>query len=74
MSLPTKIVIGLVGGVVVGMIANYLGLVWLQDALQFIEPLGTAWIQLITMVVIPLVVASLMLGTPRPRVVSCPEA
>ncbi len=63
MSLPTKILVGLVAGVVVGMIANLMGLVWLQSVLTGIEPIGTAWIRAITMVVVPLVVASLMLGT-----------
>ncbi|MEX0907781.1 MAG: dicarboxylate/amino acid:cation symporter [Gemmatimonadota bacterium] len=63
MQLYTKILIGLVAGVLVGMIANLAGLVWLQDALQLIEPIGSVFIRLIMMIVIPLVVASLVLGT-----------
>ena len=63
MTLPTKIVVGLVAGVVIGAVANALQMVWLQNLLGAIQPFGTAWIQMITMVVIPLVVASLMLGT-----------
>ena len=63
MALPTKILIGLVSGVLTGIVANALGLDWLKQILVTLEPLGTAWIQGITMVVIPLVVASLMLGT-----------
>ena len=63
MALPTKILIGLVSGVLTGIVANALGLDWLKQMLVTLEPLGTAWIQGITMVVIPLVVASLMLGT-----------
>jgi proton glutamate symport protein len=35
----------------------------LQDLLQRIEPIGTVFIRLIMMIVIPLVVASLILGT-----------
>ena len=63
MALPSKILIGLVSGVLTGILANALGLDWLKHILVTLEPLGTAWIQGITMVVIPLVVASLMLGT-----------
>ncbi|HSK17907.1 MAG TPA: dicarboxylate/amino acid:cation symporter [Longimicrobiales bacterium] len=63
MQLYTKILIGLVAGVVVGAIANWAGITWLQDLLQMIEPIGTVFIRLIMMIVIPLVVASLILGT-----------
>ena len=63
MQLYTKILIGLVAGVAAGMIANLAGLIWLQDLLQWIEPIGTVFIRLIMMIVIPLVVASLILGT-----------
>jgi proton glutamate symport protein len=62
-QLYTKILIGLVAGVVVGTFANWAGLTWLQDLLQMIEPIGTVFIRLIMMIVIPLVVASLILGT-----------
>ena len=63
MQLYTKILIGLVAGIAAGMIANLAGLGWLQSTLQAIEPIGTVFIRLIMMVVIPLVVASLILGT-----------
>ena len=63
MQLYTKILIGLVAGIVVGTIANWAGITWLQDLLQMIEPIGTVFIRLIMMIVIPLVVASLILGT-----------
>ncbi|HSJ31120.1 MAG TPA: dicarboxylate/amino acid:cation symporter [Longimicrobiales bacterium] len=63
MQLYTKILIGLVAGVAVGAIANWAGITWLQDLLQMIEPIGTVFIRLIMMIVIPLVVASLILGT-----------
>lgn len=63
MKLHNKILIGLVAGAAAGLLANLLGLGWLRDSLQFIEPIGTAFIRLITMVVIPLVVASIILGT-----------
>jgi proton glutamate symport protein len=63
MQLYTKILIGLVAGVVLGAVANFGGLVWLQELLQRLEPIGTVFIRLIMMIVIPLVVASLILGT-----------
>lgn len=63
MQLYTKILIGLVLGAVVGVVANVGGIEPLQRLLGALEPLGTAFINLITMVVIPLVVASLLVGT-----------
>ncbi|HUE77533.1 MAG TPA: dicarboxylate/amino acid:cation symporter, partial [Longimicrobiales bacterium] len=63
MQLYTKILIGLVLGAVIGLVANVLALEWLQAALLFVEPVGTAFIRLITMVVVPLVAASLLIGT-----------
>ncbi|HUG41281.1 MAG TPA: dicarboxylate/amino acid:cation symporter [Longimicrobiales bacterium] len=63
MQLYTKILIGLVLGVVIGLVANVLALDWMQQALVWIEPVGTAFIRLITMVVVPLVAASLLIGT-----------
>jgi len=63
MQLYTKIFIGLVVGVAVGLIANLAGLVWLQQGLVALRPVGTAFIKLITMLVVPLVVASLLVGT-----------
>ncbi|MFW6202540.1 MAG: dicarboxylate/amino acid:cation symporter, partial [Gemmatimonadota bacterium] len=63
MRLYQKILIGLGLGVVVGLVANLLGIEWLQALLVGIEPIGTLFIRLLTMIVIPLVVASLLLGT-----------
>jgi proton glutamate symport protein len=62
-QLYTKILIGLVAGVVLGAVANFADIIWLQGALQRIEPIGTVFIRLIMMIVVPLVVASLVLGT-----------
>jgi proton glutamate symport protein len=62
-QLYTKILIGLIAGVATGTLANALGLLWLQDLLQRLEPIGTVFIRLIMMIVIPLIVASLILGT-----------
>ncbi|TVP73509.1 MAG: dicarboxylate/amino acid:cation symporter [Gemmatimonadales bacterium] len=63
MQLHTKILLGLVLGTLFGFLANVLGITWLQQTLVALEPIGTAFIRLITMIVIPLVVASLMVGT-----------
>jgi len=62
MKLHTKITVALILGVVAGVAANFLGWGWLRDGLVFLEPFGQAWIDLITMVVIPLVFASLVVG------------
>jgi Na+/H+-dicarboxylate symporter len=63
MQLYTKILIGLALGVVLGLASNVFELVWLQEFLMGIRPIGTAFIRLITMVVVPLVAASLLIGT-----------
>jgi proton glutamate symport protein len=63
MQLYNKILIGLLLGVLFGGLANLADIGWLRDSLVFLEPLGTAFIRLITMIVIPLVVASLIVGT-----------
>lgn len=63
MQLYTKILIGLIAGAAIGAFANLAGVEPLQNFLGSLEPLGTAFINLITMIVIPLVVASLLVGT-----------
>jgi Na+/H+-dicarboxylate symporter len=55
MKLYTKIFIGLLAGIVFGLVAG--------DFALYVEFLGTIFIRLITMVVVPLVMASLILGT-----------
>jgi Na+/H+-dicarboxylate symporter len=63
MQLYTKILIGLAGGAALGLAANLLGLAWLATFFAWVEPIGTVFIRLIMMIVVPLVVASLILGT-----------
>lgn len=63
MALHNKIGIGLLAGIVAGLAANFLDLEWLRTLIFWVEPAGRAWISLIMMVVIPLVVASLIVGT-----------
>ena len=54
-KLHTKIFIGLILGVAVGLIFG--------ENARIIEPVGTIFLRLITMIVVPLVLVSLMLGT-----------
>jgi Na+/H+-dicarboxylate symporter len=66
MQLYTKITIGLVLGVVVGAVVNVTGFgespAWVEGILPALNFVGNGFIRAITMIVIPLVVASLMLG------------
>ncbi len=55
MKLYTKITIGLIAGIVFGLV--------LGPKAIWIEPFGKAFIRLITMVVVPLIFASLVVGT-----------
>lgn len=61
LQLPTQILMGLVLGAAFGVVANRLG--WHDFIVEYIKPVGTAFVKLITMVVIPLVFASLLVGT-----------
>lgn len=62
MPLYVKILIGLIAGTAVGLAANLGELAWLKEILLYIEPVGAAFIKLLKMIVIPLVVASLVVG------------
>jgi len=61
LPLYTKILIGLLAGVVFGILANRLG--FSDFVFNYIKPVGSAFIRLISMVVVPLVFASLLVGT-----------
>jgi Na+/H+-dicarboxylate symporter len=61
LQLHTKILLGLVLGVLFGVLANRYGLSGF--VFTYIKPIGTAFIRLISMVVGPLVFASLLVGT-----------
>lgn len=63
MKLYTKILIALALGATIGVIAKANDIVWLHAIIKTIEPLGTAFIRLMTMIVLPLVVSSLLVGT-----------
>jgi DAACS family dicarboxylate/amino acid:cation (Na+ or H+) symporter len=62
MKLHTKIFLGLAAGLLLGAIARASGWELLQKAILSLEFLGTGFIKLVTMVVVPLVVASLITG------------
>jgi Na+/H+-dicarboxylate symporter len=61
-KLTTKILLGLVVGAAVGVAVQASGSENARAAVLAFEPLGTAFIRLISMVVVPLVVASLFVG------------
>ena len=61
MKLSTQILLGLAAGIAVGVGAQLFGGPLLGVVLA-LEPFGTAFINLISMVVVPLVVASLVVG------------
>ncbi len=63
MKLTTKILLGLVSGAVVGVVVQASGSDGARETVVAFEFLGTAFIRLISMVVVPLVVASLFVGT-----------
>jgi len=62
MRLQTRIFLGLVAGLALGGLARAPQFAMLGTAIGWVEPLGTLFIRLITMVVIPLVAASLFTG------------
>ena len=62
MALHNKILIGMALGAIAGGAANLGNIGWLRSSLISVEPAGTAFIRLITMIVVPLIVASLVVG------------
>lgn len=60
MTLQTRIIAGLVAGIALGWASRHSE--GLATVVGWIEPLGTIFIRLITMVVVPLVIASLFTG------------
>jgi Na+/H+-dicarboxylate symporter len=62
MKLQTKILVGLVAGVLVGGAARISGFGALERVVLTLEPLGIMFIRLLTMTIVPLIVASLFTG------------
>jgi len=61
LKLYTKIFIGLLSGLVFGILANQFG--FSAFVTDYIKPVGSLFIRLISMIVVPLVFASLLVGT-----------
>lgn len=61
LQLHTRILLGLVFGTILGVLANRLGFAGLVAG--YIKPVGSVFVKLISMVVVPLVFASLLVGT-----------
>lgn len=62
MKLEKQILVGFVAGVALGSLSRLTSMDWLQHALVSLEPVGIAFIRLITMVLVPLVIASVFVG------------
>ncbi len=62
MKLQTKILAGLIGGVLVGLLARAGNLAALKEIVLAFEPLGTMFIRLLSMTIVPLIVAGLFVG------------
>jgi Na+/H+-dicarboxylate symporter len=60
LALHWKILIGMVAGVVFGIIISYTGGAWFVR--DFIKPIGTIFINLLKLIAIPLIIASLIKG------------
>src|SRR5262249_56685679 len=60
--LERKILLGFGAGVVVGLVARAPGMGFFATVVSDLEPVGTVFIRLITMVVVPLVIASVFVG------------
>ncbi len=60
-ELYTKILIGLILGIIAGILSSHFGGATFFST--YIKPFGTAFIRLISMIVVPLVFASLLVGT-----------
>jgi Na+/H+-dicarboxylate symporter len=62
MKLQTKVLAGLVAGVLIGGVARIPSASALQRVVLALEPLGTMFIRLLTMTIVPLIVSSLFVG------------
>lgn len=62
MRLNLAIAAGLVAGLALGLLASATGVPWLLTVAESVEPAGTAFVNLLRMVVIPLVTATVFVG------------
>ncbi len=62
MSFTIRVILGLVAGLLVGILISVSQVAWLARVPSLVEPFGLLFVSAIRMTVIPLVVASLMVG------------
>lgn len=62
MSLTSRVVTGLIAGLVLGIIVSAVNDPRLMSAVNFIQPLGTLWVNAIRMTVVPLIVSLLVVS------------
>ncbi len=62
MSLTTRVLIGLVAGLAAGVAISVSGSTTLAGLVPVVAPVGTIWVNAIRMTVIPLVIASIVVG------------
>ena len=62
MSLTTKVLIGLVAGLAIGILISTSSNTALLMIPRYVEPVGTIWVNALRMVVIPLVVSAILVG------------
>jgi Na+/H+-dicarboxylate symporter len=60
MKQTSRILISLAAGLVVGLVISFAGNSVASEIVRFIEPVGTVWVSLLTMTVIPLVMSLLI--------------
>ena len=65
MKLHIAIAIGLVAGLLFGLVAAVSGLPFLIAMAEGVEPIGTAFVNLLKMVVVPLVAAVIYVGVAK---------
>lgn len=61
-KLHWQIIIGLILGLIWGLIASYQGPGWVSFTTDWIKPIGTIFINLLKLIAVPLVLASLIVG------------
>lgn len=62
MSQATRILLSLIAGLVIGVAAAAIAPDRAQDAIAYVQPIGTAWLNGLRMTIVPLVVALLVTG------------
>ncbi len=66
-SLTARVLLGLIAGLTVGILLASIGNETLLDAVGWIAPIGTLWVNALRMTVIPLVVGGIIMGASSAR-------